>query len=236
MREIDFRKVQTRIDETWDPNEGNPHFLIPAKTGSGKSYLIRYGLLPLRPLARKVIIDVKGIHNRTWEGYGTPVTELPPEFIGGGSGLIGAEYRLVVEEDRDDAREQVDAAIRQILKEGHCIVVIDESKRIVDRQQLGLSSAIELLIQSGRESGVSVIVGAQTTSLGSAALKDQPGYVFVGKLPQKARELAEIIGGDSQTQNVIRHIVNRQFLYYDPLDERYMGLTTVPAQTEGNDI
>jgi hypothetical protein len=223
--DVDFRKVQTRIDETWDPYERNPHIVAFGQTGTGKSYLIRHGILPLRPLARKLVIDVKGIHNRTWDGYGTPVSELPPAFSGDGTGLVRAEYRLIVETDKDDARTQVGAVIRQILSEGHCIVVIDESKRIVDREQLGLKSAIEELIQVGREAGISVIVGAQTTALGSAALKDQPGFVLIGHVPQKSRELAEIIGGGPELVNVIRRIKNRHFLYYDPWDDGIMGMT-----------
>lgn len=224
---IDFQKVQTRIDETLDPFERNPHIAAFGQTGTGKTYLIRYGLLPLRPLARTVVFDVKGIHSRGWNGYGTPVNELPPAFFGEGTGLANAEYRLIVEPDRDDAKAQVGGAFRQILNEGHCRVVIDESKRIVDREQLGLKSGIEELIQVGREAGISLIVGAQTTALGSAALKDQPGFVFIGHVPQKARELAEIIGGGSDLMHVIRHIKNRQFLYYDPWDDGMMCLTTL---------
>lgn len=224
---IDFRRVQTRIDNTWDPNERNPHFIVISKTGTGKSFLIRHGILPLRPLARTVVIDVKGIHNQTWRGYGTTVTELSPAFFGEGTGLARAAYRLIVEPDKNDAKAQIGKALRLILNEGHCIVVIDESKRIVDPGQLGLKSAIEELIQVGREAGISVIVGAQNTKLGSAALIDQPGYVLIGQLPHKARELAEIIGGDKELISIIRKIKNRQFLYYDAWDDGMICLTTM---------
>ncbi|MGI8451166.1 MAG: hypothetical protein ACR2MP_29085, partial [Streptosporangiaceae bacterium] len=155
--DVPFGQVQGRITRLWDPFESNPHFAVFGITGSGKSHLIRYGILPMRAYSRTVIIDVKDDRDSVWSGFGTPVTELPKAFAGTGDGPAKCRYRVVV--NRADPKPQLLRVFDQIRDEGHCLVVVDESRSITEREQIGLGSVVENLIQVGRGIGVTLIMG-----------------------------------------------------------------------------
>lgn len=213
---VPFATVARRVDRLWDPFALNPHHAVFGTTGSGKSYLIRHGILALRPHARTLIVDVKADRDQTWQGYGQPVTELPPGFEGEGDGPAGMRYRLIV--DRADAKRQVRRALEQVRDEGHCVVVIDESRSVTEREQIGLGSLVENLILEGRGLGITVIMGAQSSTWAVSALKDQPAALWVGRMrnAKQARALAEIAGYGRELDPVIRAgIPPRHWLYAD---------------------
>lgn len=226
---VPFAVVAARVDRLWDPFALNPHHAVFGTTGSGKSYLIRHGILALRPHARTLIIDVKANRDQTWQGYGQPVTELPHGFAGEGDGPAGMRYRLIV--NRADGKQQVRRALEQVRAEGHCIVVIDESRSVTESQQLGLGSLVENIILEGRGLGITVIMGAQSSMWAVTALKDQPAALWVGRMRngKQARSLAEIAGYGRELDPVIRSgIPPRHWLYADAWEgEPALAITSV---------
>jgi hypothetical protein len=226
---VEFELIQGRIDRLCDPYARNPQIAVFGSTGSGKSHIIRYGLLPIRPLARTLVIDVKGLHSRTWDEYGTPVTELPAGFFGNGTGPTRAQYRLIVEQDRESAQIQLRQVFAQIRSEGHCRVILDESRRVTEREQLSLGSAVEDLISTGRESGITLILGAQSVAYAVPSLKDQPAAMLIGagqgKVPRYASELAQMAGYGKEIISVFQQIRQRQFLYIDTWESGIIGMT-----------
>ena len=66
--DIPFPIVAGRIQRHWLPLEHNPHIAMFAKSRGGKSHLVRWAILPLAPLGRIVVIDVKPGGDRIWNG------------------------------------------------------------------------------------------------------------------------------------------------------------------------
>jgi hypothetical protein len=209
---IPFGRVQGRMARLWDPFERNPHIGVYGITGSGKSHLIRHGILPLRRYSRTVVIDVKDDRDSVWFGFGEPVTELPQAFF---DSADSCRWRVVV--DRRNAQAQLRRVFDQIRDEGHCVVVVDESRSITEREQVGLGSVVENLILEGRGIGVTLIMGAQSTAWAVSALKDQPAVMFVGQASgtDQAMALAKLAGHGRELAATIGGIPARRFLYRD---------------------
>jgi energy-coupling factor transporter ATP-binding protein EcfA2 len=228
--EVPFGKIQGRLSRLWDPFERNPHVAVFGVTGSGKSNLIRHGILPLRAYSRTVVIDVKDDRDSVWSGFGTPVSELPRAFAHGGDGPAKSRYRLIV--NRADAQAQLRRVFDQIRDEGHCLIVVDESRSITEREQVGLGSVVENLILEGRGLGITMIMGAQSTAWAVPSLKDQPAVLLIGQTQgtEQAQALAKIAGHGPDLAATIGQIQARRFLYADTLDgPRILALTTPPG-------
>ena len=230
---VPFGRIQGRMSRLWDPFERNPHIGVFGITGSGKTHLIRHGILPLREYSRTVVIDVKDDRDSVWSGWGQPVAELPPAFFRSGD---RARWRVVV--DRRNAQAQLRRVFDQVRDEGHCVVVVDESRSITEREQVGLGSVVENLILEGRGIGVTLIMGAQSTAWAVSALKDQPAALFIGQTSgqDQALALAKMAGGDFDAARIrelaltIGRVESRQWLYRDKWEGPVMlGLTTPPA-------
>jgi hypothetical protein len=226
---VAFDRIQGRMARLWDPFERNPHIAVFGTTGSGKTHLIRHGILPLRRHSRIVVIDVKEDRDSVWTGYGQPVTELPAAFFLTGNREHPAVWRVIV--DRRHAQAQLRRVFDQIRGEGHCLVVVDESRSITEREQVGLGSVVENLILEGRGLGVTLIMGAQSTAWAVASLKDQPAVMFVGQSTgDQPLALAKMAGYGRDLAAVIGRIPARTWLYRDlwggaPI----LGLTRAPA-------
>lgn len=230
--EISFNRIQGRMARLWDPYERNPHIAVFGTTGSGKSHVIRYGILPLRAYSRTVVIDVKDDRDSVWSGFGTPIDELPRAFVSTGDGPARSRYRLIV--NRADAQQQLRRAFDQLRDEGHCVVVVDESRSITEREQAGLGSVVENLILEGRGIGITLIMGAQSTAWAVSALKDQPAALLIGQTRgmKQAKELAEIAGHGRELAATINRIPARQWLYADDWDGSVLALTTPPGRED----
>lgn len=225
---IPFPTVQNRMRRLWDPFQRNSHIAVFGVSGAGKSHLIRYGILPVRQYSRQVIIDMKADRDSVWEGCGTPVYELPKAFADTGDGTVSSRYRLIV--DRSNPQRQIKTALQQIKDEGHCVVVIDESRSVTEREQLGLGSLVENLILEGRGLGISIVIGAQSTAWAVSSLKDQPTTFFIGLTGgmTQAAELAKITGFGKELAPVINRIPGRQWLYGDRWeDDRILAMTSL---------
>jgi hypothetical protein len=226
---VSFGQIQGRMARLWDPFERNPHVAVFGITGSGKSYLIRRGILPLRRDSRIVVIDVKDDRDSVWTGFGKPVTELPPAFFLTDDREYPAVWRVIV--DRRNAQAQLRRIFDQIRDEGHCVVVVDESRSITEREQVGLGSVVENLITEGRGLGVTMIMGAQSTAWAVASLKDQPAVMFIGQSAgDQPLALAKMAGYGRELAQVIGRIPAREWLYRDLWDgSPILGLTRAPA-------
>jgi energy-coupling factor transporter ATP-binding protein EcfA2 len=229
---VPFRKIQGRMARLWDPFERNAHVAVFGVTGSGKSHLMRHGILPLRAYSRTVVIDVKDDRDSVWSGFGAPVTELPRAFVSGGDGPVRSRYRLIV--DRANATAQLRRVFDQIRGEGHCLIVIDESRSITEREQIGLGSVVENLILEGRGLGITMIMGAQSSAWAVSSLKDQPAVLFIGQTQgtDQPKALAEIAGYGRELAATIGQIPARQWLYADPWEVPGILALTTPDSGE----
>lgn len=208
---VPFNRIQGRIARLCDPFARNPHIGVYGFTGSGKSHLIRYGILPLRQYSRTVVIDMKDDRDSVWSGFGQPVTELPPAFFDSGD---FSRWRIIV--DRRNAQAQLRRVLEQIRDEGHCIVVMDETRSATEREQVGLGSVVENLITEARGLGVTMIMGAQSLAWAVSALKDQPAAMFVGQLSgDQPLALAKLAGYGRELAATIRGLPEHRFLYRD---------------------
>lgn len=225
---VPFDRIQGRMVRFWDPFERNPHIAIFGTTGTGKSHLIRYGILPLRQYSRTVVIDVKDNRDSVWAGFGKPVTELEPAFFLTGDKDHPTIWRLIV--DRRNAQAQLRRVFDQIRSEGHCLIVVDESRSITEREQIGLGSVVENLILEGRGIGVTLIMGAQSTAWAVSALKDQPAVMFIGpSAGDQPLTLAKMAGYGRELAQVIGRLEARTWVYRDVWDgPPILGLTQAP--------
>ena len=225
---VPFGKVQSRVHQVINPVERNSHILSVARTGGGKSYLFANGIAPLFPYDRIIVIDVKaalGEIRSPWRDFGTDVSEIPPVDAGTGKGPCANRYRLVVNPDRDIAKTQVATAFETLLESGHAIIVIDESRQIVEQKQLNLGSQLEKIILLGRGLGLTVWLGAQSLAWTVPSIRDQPGIMLIGSVPQQATEVAKMLGYGREIVPNLQKIQPRQFLYAD--EQGYLGVTTM---------
>lgn len=214
---VPFDRVAARLDHFWDPSVRNVTQVLVGPTGSGKSHLIRYGLLPVRPNERVVILDSKGGNgDHIWHGW-QATSELQRGFGKDreGSGPNGLHFRFVVEPS--SAKQQVRAFLRQILTEGHCVVIIDEARSVSDGEQIGARSDLERLILEGRSAGVSVILGSQDIAYLPPAVRSQPATLWLGRQRnlKMARVLADLSGYGRELIEAIATIPPRSWLYTD---------------------
>lgn len=229
--EIPWPNVAGRIQRHWSPLEANPHIAIFAKSRSGKSYFIRRGLLPLVPLARVVVIDIKHGGDPEWNGWGEDVTELAPGFAG--NDVTGdAFYRLKLLPGPEGG-PQVRRALDQIAAEGECIVVMDDALKVTDRQEPGLKCGppVNHMLQESASLGVTLILGAHSAKWAVSGLKDQCSTMIAGHLGAAARDdVARLIGLDKAERPLLDRIAPRRFLYTDTHDgELMLALTGLPV-------
>lgn len=212
--EITFNRIAARIGAHWNPHEFNPHQAFMGTTGSGKSFLIRHGILPIAGPSRIVVIDVKPGGSRTWAGYGNEVTELKPGFSIGPDGT--AHYHLMA-----SIKKRAESFLEMIAAEGSCIVVIDDSRKVMENSpNYGLRTHVDNLLTLGRESGITVLACANSTIWGGA-LKDQCEVIWFGKMANEIQrgQFVKIAGLPKEVMPVIGSLKQNQFLYSD----RYSG-------------
>lgn len=222
-------RIQHRIRDMAVSAKGNPHHVLFGATGSGKSHLIRHGILPVYALARVVVIDAKGGRDSVWDGWGTPVDELPERFGDRATDATGLYFRLIVSL-RTDAKDQILRALEQVRDEGHCVLVLDETRTITEARKpgYGLGPMVDSILSTSRSSGITVISGSQSTAWATSAVKDQAGTVWCGKMtyvPQ-AKELANVTG-DPALWKEIGQTRDQDWLYSDRHGSGLLARTSV---------
>ncbi len=228
--EILWPKVAGRLQRHWQPTEANPHMALFAQTRGGKSHLIRWGILPLVPFARVVVIDVKPPHDgNVWNGYGHDTTELAHGF--GLSPTGWPRYRILVKPGADGSA-QIRRVLEQIAAEGECVLIIDDARRVTDPHApgLGLGHVVDFLLLEGAALGITVILGANSTAWATTALKDQCGVIWVGhtRSTDQRDEFAKVAGLPKAIRPVLDTIAPRSWLYSDYAGERLMLARTKP--------
>src|SRR5712691_1547682 len=184
---IEWARVAGRIQRHSNPLEENPHKAIFAQSRGGKSYLIRHGLLPLVPLARAVVIDVKHGGDPTWNGWGDDVTDLPPGFSGNSN---NDQYWRVRVLPGDEGETQVRRILDQLAAEGECIIIMDDARKVTDQRSPGLKCGIVVdhLLLEGAALGITVILGANSVAWATSGLRDQCATYFLGHLGGATRD------------------------------------------------
>ncbi len=221
---VPFGEVAKRVDRLWCPSQGPAHHAIFGMTGAGKTYLITRGLMAMMSRQRVLVIDVKG-DDRTWDGYGTPVTHLDPGFMG--------QCRLDVQaaaRSGTDPKALVKRALDIAADEGHMTLIIDELHTVA--QTFGLGGQIESLLRSARSRECSLVLATQTIGYASVTLKDQCQFVWVGHSgdARRQRDVADVIGQPKSFLPVLQGIRGREWLYTDDIGaHRCMALTQVPS-------
>lgn len=230
--DVPIAQIQGRMNRLWDPFARNSFIALVGVQGSGKSYLIRNAILPLCSRERIVVIDVKDGRDSAWYGFGKPATELEPAFFvsGDDDDDYPCAWRVLV--DRKNAQAQLRKVFDQIRSEGHCVLVMDDSRSITEREQVGLGSTVENMITDGRALGISVIMGAQSSAWAVSAFKDQSGCLMIGQTrgQDQALALAKMAGYGRDLSPVINRIPAQRWLYSDQWeDEPILAMTGISA-------
>lgn len=188
------------------------HVSIVVKTGGGKSYLYRHGLLPLWFTYRSLIFDVKG-DDLTLQGLGEIVDGYPSAERGGGEDVPGARiYRLLVPEwEFDPGKRNVDGlrraravagtALDTAYKAGDWLIILDETQPFVDSQNdfgLGLQGVLRNMWQRGRSRRVTLISCTQEPVWMPSPFYSQPSLLYIGQEVEFDNKHLRDIGGNRE--------------------------------------
>lgn len=225
--EVPFARVSGRIQRHWHPKEANPHHALFAATRGGKSHLIRHGILAVVPYARAVVLDVKPGGDETWDGWGDDVHELAPGF---GLGECGWPRRRVLVQPGEAGHDQVAHILDQLAAEGEVVIVIDDARRVTDPHSPGLrlGGTVDHLLLEGAATGITVILGANSTAWATTALKDQCGTIWIGhtRSEEQRDNFAKVAGLPRSLRPELDSIAARHWLYSDYAGERLMVART----------
>lgn len=217
---LPWRDVRSYVNDQWDL-ENTPHHSIIGLTGSGKSYLARYGLLELSSWDRVLIIDTKGddpIISRT----GRPVSKFPRRAWYSGLGQRHDQpgdqwFRLVVNDNIAIAKEQVHEALSTAYDEGDWVIYVDECWDVTNRKPdvgLGLEGIMAKIWRKGRGRHVSLIAATQTPVEVPRLFYDQASFAWIGRIRDEDRQkrLLEIGGLAKRDLPALSTLKRRQWL------------------------
>src|SRR5208282_2204928 len=175
--EIPFDRVAQRIASYGtDPIRRNPHQVFLAASRSGKSYLIRNGLMPLYKGSRTIVLDPKPAGgDRGWHG----LNEIEELESGTGLGPDGTPiWRINLKSKEHAAR-----TLETIINEGCWVVVVDDSRRITEKPPggWGLSGQVDGLLSLGAAIEITVIIVANSVVWATSSLRDQAMVQWLGR-------------------------------------------------------
>jgi hypothetical protein len=243
------------LEENWatadEHNRPNAqHCSIFAPTDSGKTHLIRRGLLPLfqrypvlwvlyKP--RDATIGGMGRKVRsfpTWDQrvrYSTrpvdsPKWESDPEWFV----LMLPGFRWTASSKHENAswvraRKLAGEAIDRAFREGGWVLVIDEVRAFSDAEppSLALSAVLENSWQRGRSQPLTIIAATQAPSKAPYSMYDQPRHVYLGRTLDVGRfqRISEIGGNTELIKQILPTLEAREFLYVDRRNNVMMIVT-----------
>lgn len=225
--------VHEYVNHAWDP-ENTPHHSIIGLTGSGKSYLGINGILKnMCPTDRVVILDTKH-DDELVASVGNSVRELPRntwhQNLRRREEPMSNWWRVVVNEDRAKAQQQVYDVLHRVYKEHNYVVYIDELFDITARERpsLGLGAWVEQIYRKGRSRRVSLIACTQAPRHVPTSFYDQASFAWIGRLrdEEKQKRLLEIGGLTKKELPYISTLQRRQWLLSADNGE-YFARTTV---------
>ena len=202
--------------------ETGMHVSIVSPTGSGKTHLIRYGLLPCWQRYPVLIIQFKPKNHKdaSLRGLGRPIDHFPnrldrlpydtrkmdspkwdkdPEWFR----LQLPSYRFSSRGEPAGyrrARDVAGGAMDRSFWDGGWVLVVDEVRAVAEHKQpsLGLEPVLENAWQRGRTQPLTIVAATQQPANVPSSFYDQPSFIFLGKTLDVGRHerLAEI-GGDT---------------------------------------
>lgn len=234
-----WREVIGRVNRLWVPDLA-PHHSIMGQNGSGKSYLIVNGLLPLCEDDKMIFIDNKGDDPTTDGKAGRIVRSIPTKFsrhLHDDGKKRSMWFHLKVYDDVNRARDQVLAALERVYSEGEWVVVLDETRALSDPRSpgLGIQPVLDRLWLRGRSRKISVIAATQAPRWVPTSFYDQCQFVWASRIrDERAQQRIMEIG--SMTRAHIPHIAGvrkRRWLYLDDEEEEtWHAETGVEAPSE----
>lgn len=208
------------LDRRWHPGE---HLSIYGRTGSGKTYTIVHGLLPLWTRCRVLIIDVK--HDQgTMAPVGHVVSRRPElsdrlsfkvrEYVQGRESKAWDRdpewYKLQPQHHRwvpdrkqqtahnDRVRSEIGRALDMAFHEGNWVIVVDDVVTVADSKppNLDLADLLQRIWRDGRDRGVTMIAATQAPSYAPPAMYDQASFAIFSRMTDVRRQerLGEIAG------------------------------------------
>lgn len=202
---VPWESAQKKIRKVWVPKD-RPHHSIIGLTGSGKSFLVRHGIMPMVKFDHVCIVDVKG-DDPTLEGLGKPVKKLPSdERISWKRVFEGKRepeperhwYRLMVPDDRNAAREMVSTALQKCYKEGNWIIYLDETRHLTDRRApfLDLTPQLEHIWMKGRSRRVCIVACSQEPRWLPGSFYSQASFAWIGRVrDERMQQRLTEVGG-----------------------------------------
>jgi len=231
-------RIQRRILR---PPAVNPHMVLLAQTRSGKDYLIRWGILPIVPLERIVVLMTKrGAgqlgSDETWEGWGNLLAdpaELGPGFGLGDDGTPRYRIPLVPGRTRPD---DVRRLLEQLAAEGELLLIVGDAGRLTDHPNsggFGCERHVTDMMREGAGIGLSVIACANSTNWAASGIRDQAAAVLIGRSGAAMREkFGEIAGLEPRSAELraLGTLRPHWWLYTDHADgELLAGITAPPT-------
>lgn len=219
-----WNNVIKRVDNLWQLDLA-PHHSIMGQNGSGKSYLIVNGLLPLCKDDNVCIIDNKGDDPVLSASGARPVRTLPNKMRRALTDDKPKDgwFRLCVYDHVPRAQEQVARALDQIYKEGNWIVVLDETRAISDPRSpgLGLQPLLDRMWLRGRSRNIAVIASTQAPRWVPSSFYDQCQFVWCSRIRDERAHQRVMEIGSMTRQHIpfISRIRKRRWLYMDDEEE-----------------
>ena len=238
---VHWPAVAMWVHRAWDP-ENVPHHSIIGLTGCGKSYLAINGILrPMCAMDRVLLIDTKG-DDPIVSKQGRAVRQIEtPKFWKGMTRKprpFDQWQRLVVSEDRVEARHQVRTALNRAYDEGNWVVYVDETWDITGKDPevgLNLGGPMAKIWRKGRGRHVSLVAATQTPVEVPRLFYDQASFAWIGRIRDEERQkrLLEIGGMSKRDLPVLATLARRQWLLAADNGE-YFARTTVTTSPRGD--
>lgn len=224
------------LDHNWHAGQ---HVSIVAVTGGGKSFLIRYGLLPLWKDYRVLVVDNKG-DDPTLASLGHRVSSWREiEDLEGNQDNQDRTYRLVVPEwdyrpggrsaeGLRRAQEVVGTALHSAYRQGDWVIVLDETRAVTDSQSkfaLGLQGVAENIWQRGRSRRVTLIAATQQPIWMPSSFYSQPSILYVARMLEPPTDHLREIGGDTRLMKQVLPTLRRWEFLVIERDTGNMSIT-----------
>jgi hypothetical protein len=208
---------------------------IMGQTRSGKSYLVRHGILPLCKWDRVLILDAKG-DDPTLQGLGKPVSRIPV-FMRGMKRLMREDrprdnwYRLKIVRGWEAAHDQVGEALERVYREGDWIVVVDELRHLVDTRPPGikLRDPWEELMMRGGSRGICMVNLSQEPRWLPSTFYTQGSFYWFSRLEdERVQSRICEVGSSKALLPHLQSIPKRKWIMMDNLDDdRFFARTMV---------
>jgi hypothetical protein len=231
---VTWEWVKEYLQENW---EAGDHMSIMARTNMGKSHLLGH-VTTLCPGEELVIIDTKG-GDPVLDRLGRAVKSYPPPWLSdvrapdwmvsdertAHDKAWGRHYRVVVPDSLrkrgghhgiEEAREEVQKALRAAYRNGSTIVAIDEIRDLTDARPpgLGLGQLVDTMFRKARVRKVSLVAATQAPRYAGTSFYDQSTIYMIGSiLDGRVRQRLDEIGGDTKRlQRALDRLPDRHFV------------------------